>query len=316
MPQEIFKASSYLLNLINDIMELSRIQAGEMSVSIEKFDLASVITEIGSVSRQLAAEHNVEFFNAHDTVQGVELTADRTRVKQVLMNLITNGLKYNKSGGEVRINVSLPRRETVRISVSDTGLGLSEEQIKSIFNPFERLGLERSEIDGTGIGLTITKEMVGLMNGKLGIESTPGEGSTFWVELPGTRVTQPAPRLQATEESDSGIDDTFASLSPILVAEDNHRNQVLIRQQLALWGIEAVICNDGEIAYEEKQKNEYSVLVTDLHMPNLGGFDLMERIRADEIAGAKRTYIVALSADASRDEQERCLAAGMGRLFD
>ena len=150
---EIFKASSYLLNLITDILELSRIQAGEMSLSVETFDLAPVLIEIGAVSRQLATAHEINFEIDHDSMRGIELTADRTHVKQVLMNLITNGIKYNTSGGRLSVAASWQRQGLVRVSVSDTGPGLTSDQIATIYNPFERLGLEQTEIDGTGIGL-------------------------------------------------------------------------------------------------------------------------------------------------------------------
>jgi signal transduction histidine kinase len=178
----ILKSGHHLLDLINDVLELSKIEAGKQKMIIEVFSLESVIIDTMASLQNMAKEKEVTFKIESSTQHTV--SADKTRLKQSLLNLISNAIKYNKQGGKVSLTCDIKDNNAIRLSIKDTGMGISIKKQQHLFMPFERLGLEVSEIEGTGIGLYVTKKCIEQMNGRIGFESNNGNGSIFWLELP------------------------------------------------------------------------------------------------------------------------------------
>jgi len=185
----ILKSGKHLLNLINEVLDLSRIEAGQLSISLEPVQLNPIILETMDIVQLLAEEHNIKLELADSPVNDLFVKTDRQKLKQVLLNLINNAVKYNRIGGSVKIECNSQMGAgngdyIIRISVTDTGIGIAKEDIHKLFNPFQRIGSEISEIEGTGLGLAVAKKLIEAMHGKIGVESEPGKGSTFWIELP------------------------------------------------------------------------------------------------------------------------------------
>lgn len=177
----IHDAGKHLVRLVNDILDLSRIESGKMDIEIEPVDLQSVIFESHTLIRPLAERHEVEL-DFEDT-SGITLSANTIRVKQSLLNLLSNAIKYNSQPGKVTLSLSRPEPGLLRINISDTGEGIAPDQLDKLFSPFERLQQSSSHIQGAGIGLAITRQLVELMQGHVGVQSEPGKGTTFWIEL-------------------------------------------------------------------------------------------------------------------------------------
>jgi signal transduction histidine kinase len=180
--KEILKAGNHLLNLINEILDLSKIDSGRIEMTRELVEVDQVVDECLSLAAILAEKRNIRI--KRFGLNGALIKADRTRLKQALLNLLSNAIKYNRPGGKVELETVLEGRDKVRLLVTDTGHGLTSEQIAELFKPFTRLNAENSGIEGTGIGLTITRRIIELMGGTVGVKSEVGSGSTFWIELP------------------------------------------------------------------------------------------------------------------------------------
>ena len=180
---EIQKGGKHLLSLVDEVLDLSKIESGDLDVSIEPLEFFPLIKELMELLKPIAGERDIQLVNEITPEQGVIL-ADRVRLKQVLLNLLSNAVKYNQKGGEVRIFSDMGRGETFRIHVKDTGAGIPEDKQAGLFEPFDRLGAEATEVEGTGVGLTITKSLVEMMGGSISFESKVGEGSCFTVEMP------------------------------------------------------------------------------------------------------------------------------------
>lgn len=187
----IISAGDHLLMLINEVLELEQIERGRIQLFMEAVDSGEVLQECANLIQSLAEKHHVKMENQVTPNSVPAVWADKIRLKQVLLNLISNGIKYNREGGRVTVSCEDNGEGILRISVSDTGLGIPEEKIGDLFEPFSRLGAEKSDVEGTGIGLTITQHLVKLMGGELGVETTQGDGSTFWVELRLDRGLEP-----------------------------------------------------------------------------------------------------------------------------
>ncbi len=189
----ILDASNHLLNLSNEILDLAKIEAGNIELARESISPCEILGECALLMRDLAGKAGVRLISDAPASEALpSLTSDYTRLKQVLMNLISNAIKYNSAGGSVRLDCQVITDARLRFSVADTGVGIPQEQTEELFEPFNRLNAEKSEIEGIGIGLTITKKLVALMGGDIGVDSTPGEGSTFWIEFPLDRADSPA----------------------------------------------------------------------------------------------------------------------------
>ena len=303
---EISKAGNLLLELVNQILDLARIEKGHLQLSMEKVTLDNVLNECKSMITPLI-DNNRLTLDVPTDLHGY-VVADYTRLKQVMLNLLSNAIKYNVENGTVSIKAVQKRNNIVRICIIDTGEGISKSLLKEIFQPFNRLNAS-CNIEGTGIGLSISKQLIEMMNGTIGVSSTLNEGSEFWIELSGQLNVSPHPTYDlATTSNESSIDTGTFSGHNILVAEDNPTNQALIINQLETLGYTAELVSNGQEALNKMVNNEYHLLITDCNMPLIDGYKLAKTIRN---RGNNILPIIALTADAFPEKKIKCLESGM-----
>ena len=303
---EINNAGNMLLELVNQILDLARIEKGHLHLSMEQVNIKDIFDECRSMVLPLIEQNNLSL-NVETETNG-HVVADYTRLKQVMLNLLGNAIKYNTDKGAVSLKVLQKDNNIVRICVVDTGKGISEKQLGDIFQPFNRLNAGVN-IEGTGIGLSISKQLIEMMNGKIGVNSKVGEGSEFWIELNGRLDLQTALEQESkTPSSLTSIDDEVTQQHLILVAEDNPANQALILSQLEALGYSAELAKNGQEALNMLVHNNYQLLITDCNMPLVDGYKLAKTIRD---RGNNSMPIIALTADAFPEKKAECLKAGM-----
>jgi PAS domain S-box-containing protein len=314
---EIERAGQHLLSLVDDLIDLGRVEAGHLELSMARLSLDAVINESLSLVAPLAAKQGIRIVYSGGDARNAMVLADAVRLRQVIINLLSNAIKYNRPDGTVRVRclrrpaTSATGEAMVRVDVRDTGFGISPERAGRIFSAFDRLGAERGVVEGTGIGLVITKRLVDAMGGAIGYESWPDEGSTFWVDLvqahAGARASAAASpaRLQLRQGP------LFATRPMVLVAEDHAPNQAVLKLQLASLGCDALVVEDGAAALASWKGHRFDLVLTDLDMPVMDGFDLARAIRSQEALGGERVPIIAQSAAVIGEERAGCLAAGM-----
>ena len=303
---EISNAGNLLLELVNQILDLARIEKGHLHLSMEQVNLSDVFKECRSMVSPLAEQNNLAL-NIKTDINGYVI-ADYTRLKQIMLNLLSNAIKYNIKNGSVSINVAQKANSIVRICIIDSGTGISDELLKEIFQPFNRLNVS-CNIEGTGIGLSISKQLIEMMNGTIGVSSKVNEGSEFWIELPGKLNINTALEhdRKATTSNMSLIAKT-SSTHNVLVAEDNPTNQALILKQLETLGYTVDLVNNGQEALNKMLTKNYQLLITDCNMPLVDGYKLAKTIRD---RGNNEITIIALTADAFPENRAKCLNAGM-----
>ena len=300
---EINNAGNLLLELVNQILDLSRIEKGHVQLSIEKIDLCSMFEKCRSMVSPLALKNNITL-NIETQIDG-HVTADYTRLKQVMLNLLSNAIKYNNENGSITTNVSL-KGSNVRISIMDTGTGIADEFLSEIFQPFNRLSND-STIEGTGIGLSISKQLIEMMGGSIGVSSKINDGSIFWIELPGALNTNISIEKNESQPKKSTIVNPEQCKSNILVAEDNPTNQALILNQLKSFGYTVDMVANGQEALDQLAINTYDLLITDCNMPVMDGYNLVKNIRE---GGNTILPIIAITADAFPERKRKCKEAG------
>lgn len=307
---EIIQAGDYLLNLMNDVIDLARIESGKLDLHLEPVSLSEALRVSYSYNEKAARDRIVEL-KIEESCSAYQVTADQRGLMQVLNNLISNAIKYNRIGGRVNVACSrvLPdaqgRHGKVRITVVDTGIGIAAENIAKLFQPFNRLGAEMGNIEGTGIGLVIARKLAAGMNGSIGVESVFGLGSTFWLELP-------------IEDTVHGVASGFSRTKPrVLVAEDYVPNQIVLQLQLKSLGYDVDVAADGAIALNKWRKNTYDLILTDIDMPVLNGADFALSVRNEELDGGKgRIPILAITATNTKSEMQRYKAAGIDEVLN
>ncbi len=305
---QILKGGWYLLELINEILDLALIESGKVTLSQEPVSLADVMLECRAMIEPQAQKRGIGMsFPRFRTPFFVK--ADRTRLKQVLINLLFNAIKYNKPGGTVDVECIPCPPDSIRISVRDTGAGLAPDQLAQLFQPFNRLGKETGTEEGTGIGLVVTKRLVELMGGVIGVDSTVGTGSVFWVELGLTA----APHLAVQEDPDAALrqprlpDGT--PLRTLLYVEDNPDNLELVEQIIARRpDLRLLSVADGNLGIEFARAYQPEVILMDINLPGISGVEAMTILRADPMTA--HIPIIALSANALASDIEQALAAG------
>lgn len=303
---EINNAGNLLLELVNQILDLAKIEKGHLQLSMEKVNLSTVFNECQSMIAPLTSKDNLSL-EIKAEVNGYVI-ADYTRLKQVLLNLLSNAIKYNVANGSVSLKVFQKENNIVQICIFDTGTGISEELLKEIFQPFNRLNAA-CNIEGTGIGLSISKQLVEMMGGVIHVESKLHSGSTFCIELSGSLDNSIEIEQDSQPSSERAtLDDSPKSEHKILVAEDNPTNQALIFSQLETLGYSADIAKDGQDALNKMTNNDYQLLLTDCNMPLVDGYELAKSIRNE---GNHLLPIIALTADAFPESRAECLNAGM-----
>jgi signal transduction histidine kinase/CheY-like chemotaxis protein len=306
--EQILKAGWYLLELINEILDLALIESGKLTLSREPVSLAEVMLECRAMVEPQAHKRGIAMtFPRFDAPHFVK--ADRTRVKQVLINLLFNAIKYNKPSGTVVVECVLSPPDSIRVSVRDTGAGLTPEQLAQLFQPFNRLGREASAEEGTGIGLVVTKRLIDLMGGTIGADSVVGAGSVFWIEL-GLTV---APQL-ADWQADHVplVQSQVPEGTPqrtLLYVEDNPANLELVEQLIARRpDLRLLSAADGNLGIEFARAYQPEVILMDINLPGISGIEAMKILHADPTTA--HIPIVALSANAIPRDIERGLEAG------
>ncbi|MDH5708814.1 MAG: response regulator, partial [Hylemonella sp.] len=313
--QEIEQAGQHLLWLVNDLIDLARIEAGTMVMSIEVIQVASVIEESLRMVEHMAHRYGVGQVSRRAPEAGMQIVADYVRLRQVVINLLSNAIKYNRPGGEVRIWAEAMGGHRCRILVSDSGQGIPYEKQGRVFAAFERLGEEHGQIEGVGIGLSITRRIVEAMGGAIGFESVPGRGSTFWVEFGQAKAGAVKLSEQGKAPQGAVVQDEVAVMmgneprSRVVYVEDNPMNQRLMQQIFTrrrdLELLEAATAEEGL----ELIRTQLPVLVLmDINLPGMNGFEAMKILKEDrKTAGIP---VVAISANAMKGDAQKGLDAG------
>lgn len=312
--EQILQAGWYLLRLINEILDLAMIESRKVTMSQEAMSLTNVLQDCQSMIEPQAHSRNIRmtFLNLETPFF---VHADRTRVKQVLINLLSNAIKYNRSGGGVIVECMPIDFDRVRISVKDTGVGLSADQISQLFQPFNRLGREAGDEEGTGIGLVVTKQLVELMGGTIGVESTVGVGSTFWVEL----TASEAPTLQFSnnlelEVPNQSANESKSAVYTLLYVEDNPANLALVEQLIARRDdIKLLTAINAHLGIQLARVYQPNVILMDINLPGMSGFGALKILQADPTTA--QIPVIALSANAMPRDVEKGMEAGFFRYL-
>ena len=309
---QILKAGWYLLDLINEILDLSLIESGRLSLSPEPVSLADVMHECQTMVEPQARQRRIHVSFPQMAVPHI-VKADRTRVKQVLINLLSNAIKYNRPGGTVVVTCVASAPGRIRICVEDTGEGLTPADIAQLFQPFNRLGQAATTEEGTGIGLVVSKRLVELMGGVIGVESKVGKGSVFWIEL---NLTEPQPVVSAVETSALAPKTSAADvrLRTLLYVEDNPANLMLVEDLIGRRAdIQLLIARDGSRGIEIARASQPDAILMDINLPGINGIEALGILAADPVTA--HIPVVALSANAMPRDIEKGLQAGFFRYL-
>lgn len=305
--KHIVAAGRHLLDLINEILDISRIDAGDLAISPEPVVLADLVTDVLSLIRPLAEERQVKLQTDIDALQGLAVLADQTRLKQVLLNLLSNAIKYNRPGGTATVSQQQAGPERVRVLITDEGAGIAPDRIERLFVPFDRLGAETSDVPGTGLGLALSRKLAELMGGSITVDSELGRGTTFAVEL---RASEP-PRDRAPTPTHDGVRSppAISATTTIIYIEDNASNIRLVEQALAREpGVRLIPAMHAALGLELIRRHHPDLILLDLHLPDTPGEEVLRRVRADP--ATRDIPVVVLSADATNRQIARLLENG------
>lgn len=301
--EQILTAGRHLLSLINEVLDIASIEAGRITLSVESFHVGDAIAEAIDLVRPLAAQANIQI-TAMESEQHV--LADRHRFKQVLLNLLSNAIKYNHEGGLVTVDCEEKEGRRLRIEINDTGPGISAKGMEMLFASFERLEAGRTKVEGTGLGLAVCKQLVELMGGQIGVESTVGSGSTFWVKLPLAAEPNADP---AQEEAEPEMSGSPAGGHTLLYIEDNPTNLTLVQRLVQdRWEMNFLTAIDGPQGLAIAREQRPDLILLDLYLAGMSGEEVLSELRRTEETAAIPVFMV--SADATPGQAERLLAAG------
>jgi len=309
---QIIKAGWYLLDLINEILDLAVIESGRLSLSREAVSLTEVMRECQAMTEPQAQQRGIHMnFLPFDSAWFVN--ADQIRVKQVLINLLSNAIKYNRAHGTVVVACTASTPERIRISIKDSGMGLPAEKMAQLFQPFNRLGQEAGSEEGTGIGLVVAKQLVELMGGSIGVESTVGMGSEFWIEMIGDVMPQLAAGNTMPPDFAPQAQGN-AALRTLLYVEDNPANLMLVEQIIEDHPhMRLLSANDGNLGIALARAHHPDVILMDINLPGISGFQVLKILREDPLTA--RIPVLAISANAMPRDIKKGLEAGFFRYL-
>ncbi|NBV18371.1 ATP-binding protein [Janthinobacterium sp.] len=308
----ILKSGRHLLTLINEILDLAKVESGTVNLSLEPVALDAILLECRDMIAPLASQRGIGM--TFPDACPLNVLADRTRLKQILLNLLSNALKYNREHGEVRIACAPQPGGRVRISVRDTGMGLDGEQVALLFQPFNRLGQEGGTEEGSGIGLVVTKRLVELMDGHIGVSSEAGVGSTFWIELrAAASVPEPvSPGLPRPDLAGALLDNSAPVT--LLYVEDNPANLTLVEEIVRYCPqLQLLTARDGRLGVEMARSHLPQLILMDINLPHINGTDALQLLRADPRTA--HIPVIALTANAMPGDVERSMAMGFYRYL-
>jgi signal transduction histidine kinase/ActR/RegA family two-component response regulator len=305
--QHINKAGDHLLSLIDDILDLARIESGKLKIPVKPTNLQKVLEECESLIIPIAQDARVNLsFDPHvDYI----VSADHTSLKQALLNLLSNAVKYNRKKGAIRVSYEVKSKNRLRINVIDTGKGLSSEQQQKLFKPFERLGAEFSEVKGTGIGLTITRDLIQLMGGSVGAESKKGKGSNFWIEL---ALSDDQVRAQPVTEQVSESDST-TGLNIVYVEDDEVNAHLMSEIIKRMTSHKLDIARTGAEGLKLIQQQQPDIVLLDISLPDMDGYEVLRQMRAKP--QMKKIPTIAVTANAMTDDVKRGEIAGFNNYM-
>ena len=303
----ILKGGKHLLGLINEVLDIARIESGKIELTFEAVAVAEVFDEAAALIQPLAAQRHVHVGRCTGAACSGMLWADRQRLKQVVLNLLSNAVKYNRDRGTVQLTCEAAKQAGwLRLSVSDTGPGIAPADVDKLFTPFERLGAERTTVEGTGIGLALSKRLVEAMGGTIGADSTQGRGSTFYLELP---VASSLPR--AVEHETAPASEALPIGGPtVLSIEDNLSNYALVEQTLEVKrpNIRLLGAMQGRLGLNMAREHRPDLILLDLQLPDLPGDDLLRQLQSDE--QTRHIPVIMVTADATNGQARRLLDLG------
>jgi CheY-like chemotaxis protein/anti-sigma regulatory factor (Ser/Thr protein kinase) len=302
----ILSAGRHLLNLINEVLDISRIEAGNLPLSVEPVCVEEAVRDALDLMRPIAAERTIGLAANSPLDSSTYVLADRQRLKQVLLNFLSNAVKYTAVQGSVTVLLE-PGSGVTRISVRDNGAGIPVEKMTRLFTPFDRLGAEQSNVEGTGLGLALCQRLITAMHGSIGVDSTLGNGSTFWLELP--QAESPLQKFESAKTSPVTEETTFAETRRVLYIEDNFSNVTLVDQMLAERpSLELMTAMQGRVGLELARKHSPDVILLDLHLPDMPGWQVLAQLKADHLT--REIPVVVISADATTPQIKRLTSAG------
>ena len=305
----IMKGGQHLLELINEVLDLAKIEAGKMEMSFDDVSVSPVLDECLALVSTMAEENGIEVSIEEDCETMLEIHTDQTRFKQSLLNLMTNAVKYNRENGKVIINCHATPSGMLHIAVSDTGDGIPEDMVDQLFQPFSRLRAENSEIEGTGIGLTITKQLIESMGGHIGVESEIGRGSTFWIELPLSERKLIEDGIEGTQEASDGAKLLPSIDGSILYVEDNPANLKLMEMIIeGIEGLTMISTHNAELGIELAKDNNPDMIILDINLPGMDGFAALKKLQS--LVKTAEIPVIALSANAMPRDIEKGIKAG------
>ena len=302
----ILNGGKHLLSLINEVLELSAIESGKLELSIESLSLNRTIDDVISLTRTLAEQQNIKIQALTDAE--IFVHADQTKLTQILLNLISNAIKYNRDGGSVSIDWFMTKNNLVQVNIIDTGIGISDANQLQLFSAFNRLGQESSDIEGSGIGLVVTKGLVDLMGGCIGFESKAGKGSTFWFELPislQTNMDIHNDDLSLTQSIETGSFNLGSKeMRHILYVEDNPANSEFMQTYFnRIENIHLHIAETAELGLEKMATHSFDLILMDINLPGIDGITLTKRMRAQQ--DFQHLPIIAITANAMPQDVEK-----------
>jgi PAS domain S-box-containing protein len=304
--KQILKGGYHLLDLINEVLDLAKIESGNVTISLESVALGPVIDEMLILIGPMAELRRILVHDQTTPHHNLHVQADHLRLKQVLLNLLSNAVKYNCEGGSVWLVSQILPNDFLQIGVTDTGPGIPQDQLERLFKPFNRLGAEKTEVEGTGIGLTITKRLVELMGGTISVSSTLGQGSTFSIELPIATVSQivnPEPVVTALEAART-----------VLYVEDNPSNLALVKGILARRAdIRLLTAPQPQLGLDLARGHRPDLIILDINLPGMDGYELLKLLQSFD--DTRDIPVLALSANATPKDLERGRKAGFARYL-